>query len=64
MGGEVARASAEEIINAGVQVAVAKANAAPKRLRNETYTLEMILVLTDAVLSLREDVIHLKAARG
>lgn len=60
MGGDVARPNAEDIINVGVARAVAKAGIMPKRLRNETYTLEMILVLTDAIMSLREDMLDLR----
>lgn len=60
MGGDVARLNAEDIINVGVARAVAKAGIMPKRLRNETYTLEMILVLTDAIMSLREDMLDLR----
>lgn len=54
--------AAEDIVSAGVLRAVTKASAAPKRLRNETYLLEMVSVLTDAVMSLREDLADLKSA--
>lgn len=54
MGSELERPDAKTIIEVGVAAAVAKAGTMPRRLRNETYTLEMVLVLTDAISTLSE----------